>query len=158
MFQVAEPKLNPRSKKKINLLQISHFLEVMKQGPMIVSFPRPGPPQGGWIGRIRLKPGCHTVYLGLAIGIRDNHGSRRMVFIWILLRWNLKQNPAKSNKIQKVNGNIMIQNAFPALVEPVYCNETADSQFTVNALSFHEMYCKMLYTSAKFSILCPTRC
>ena len=44
----------------------------------------------------------------------------------------------------------MIQNAFPALVEPVYCNESADSQFTVNALSFHEMHCKMLLLVLNF--------
>ena len=44
----------------------------------------------------------------------------------------------------------MIQNAFSALVEPVYCNESADSQFTVNALSFHEMRCKMLLLLLNF--------
>ena len=52
-----------------------------------------------------------------------------------------QQNPMS---MQKVNGNIMIQNTFLALVTPVYCNESADSQFTVNALSFREMHCKKL--------------
>ena len=51
---------------------------------------------------------------------------------------------------QKANGNTRIQNAFTALVEHVYCNDSTDSQFTVNALGLHGMNCKMLLLVLNF--------